>query len=133
MITTAVVPGKQAPVLVTREMVARMPWGAVIVDLAAERGGNCEVTRPDETVRAGGVTIIGAVNLAGTVPFHASQMYAKNIATFLLYLTKDGAFQPDLEDEITRETLLTRNGMVVHPRIREALGGGDTGGSKHDS
>jgi len=117
-----VVPGKRAPVLVTADMVAAMPWGSVIVDLAAERGGNCELTRPDETVAARGVTIIPAVNLASTVPTHASQMYAKNLAAFFLHLVKDGALRFDLGDEITRETLVTRDGEVAHPRIREALG-----------
>ena len=122
VVTTAVVPGQRAPVLVTADMVAAMPWGSVIADLAAERGGNCELTRPAETVVARGVTIIPAVNLASTVPTHASQMYAKNLAAFFLHLVKDGALRLDLGDEITRETLVTRDGEVVHPRIREALG-----------
>src|SRR5574337_19215 len=122
VITTAVVPGKKAPVLVTAEMVRGMAPGSVIVDLAAERGGNCELTRAEETVVEHGVTIIGAVNLASTVPFHASQMYARNITAFLLHLAKSGAIELNLEDEITRETLLTRGGEVVHPRVREALG-----------
>ncbi len=122
VITTAVVPGQQAPVLITADMVSRMPWGSVIVDLAAERGGNCELTRPDETVVAHGVTIVPAVNLASTVPTHASQMYAKNLVAFVLHLVRDGQLRLDPGDEITRETLLTRDGEVVHPRIREALG-----------
>lgn len=122
VVTTAVVPGQRAPVLITADMVSRMPWGSVIVDLAAERGGNCELTRPDETVVEHGVTIIPAVNLASTVPTHASQMYAKNLVAFVLHLVKDGALRLDPGDEITRETLLTRDGEVVHPRIREALG-----------
>jgi len=122
VITTAVVPGKKAPVLITAEMVRRMTPGSVIVDLAAERGGNCELTRPDETVVEHGVTIIGPVNLASTVPYHASQMYARNITAFFLHLAKSGAIELNLEDEITRETLLTRGGEVVHPRVREALG-----------
>lgn len=122
VITTAVVPGKKAPVLITAEMVRGMAPGSVIVDLAAERGGNCELTRAEETVVEHGVTIIGAVNLASTVPFHASQMYARNITAFLLHLAKSGAIELNLEDEITRETLLTRGGEVVHPRVREALG-----------
>jgi len=122
VITTAVVPGKRAPVLIAADMVAAMPRGSVIVDLAAERGGNCELTHADETVVARGVTIIPAVNLASTVPTHASQMYAKNLAAFFLHLVKDGALRLDLQDEITRETLLTRDGEVIHPRIREALG-----------
>jgi len=122
VITTAVVPGKRAPVLITAAMVAAMPWGSVIVDLAAERGGNCELTHPDETVVEHGVTIIPAVNLASAVPSHASQLYAKNIVAFLLHLMKDGALHLDPEDEIVRETLLTRDGEVVHPRVREARG-----------
>jgi len=122
VITTAATPGQRAPVLITADMVKGMPWGAVIVDLAAEQGGNCELTRPDETIVENGVTIIGTVNLAGTVPVHASQMYAKNITAFLLHLVKDGALRLDLDDEITRETRLTRDGQVVHPRVRAALG-----------
>jgi NAD(P) transhydrogenase subunit alpha len=119
VVTTAVVPGRRAPVLVTADMVAGMAPGSVIVDLAAERGGNCELTRAAETVEAHGVTIVGAVNLASTVPYHASQLYARTVATFLLHLVRDGAVRIDLEDEITRETLLTRGGEVVHPRARE--------------
>lgn len=122
VITTAVVPGRKAPVLITAEMVRGMAPGSVIVDLAAERSGNCELTRPNETVVEHGVTIIGAVNLAGTVPYHASQMYARNITAFVVHLAKAGLLEPNLEDEITRETLLTRGGEVVHPRVREALG-----------
>ena len=119
VITTAVVPGKKSPVLVTKEMVAGMSLGAVIVDLAAERGGNCELTRPDETIVAHGVTIVGSLNLAGTVPYHASQMYAKNLTNFLLHLTKDGKLQLNLDDEITRSTLVTQGGEIVNPRVRE--------------
>jgi H+-translocating NAD(P) transhydrogenase subunit alpha len=121
VIATAVVPGRKAPVLITRDMVDAMARGSVIVDLAAERGGNCELTRPNETIVAHGVTIIGAVNLAGTVPYHASQMYAKTVSAFFLHLTRGGKLQLDLDDEITRETLVTRGGEVVHPRVREAL------------
>jgi NAD(P) transhydrogenase subunit alpha len=119
VITTAVVPGKKAPVLVTKEMVARMSPGSVIVDLAAERGGNVEVTRPEEDIVVNGVTIIGAINLASTVPYHASMMYAKNLATFLTHLVKDGKFKFDMSDEITRETLLTRDGEIVNERVRQ--------------
>jgi NAD(P) transhydrogenase subunit alpha len=122
VITTAVVPGRKAPVLVTADMVAGMAPGSVIVDLAAERGGNCELTRPDETIVEHGVTIVGTVNLAGTVPFHASQLYAKTLSTFFLHLVKDGKLQLNMDDEITRETLVTRGGEVVHPRVLEALG-----------
>jgi NAD(P) transhydrogenase subunit alpha len=126
VITTALVPGKRAPILVTTEMVEAMQPGSVIVDLAAERGGNCELTRPDETVVHRGVTIIGPSNPPALVPYHASQMYSKNITTFLLHLLgKNGASQPAFpinpDDEITKETLLTRDGAVVHARVRELL------------
>ena len=126
VITTALIPGKRAPILLTTEMVEAMQPGSVVVDLAAERGGNCELTRPDEIVSHKGVTIIGPSNPPALVPYHASQMYSKNITTFLLHLLgKEGAKQPSLplnaEDEITRETLLTRDGTVVHPRVKELL------------
>ncbi len=113
VITTAVVPGKKAPVLVTAEMVEGMAPGSVIVDLAAERGGNCELTRAEETVVAHGVTIIGQINLAGTVPYHASQMYSRNLTTFLTLLAKGGKLNVNLQDEIIRETLLTRDGEIA--------------------
>jgi H+-translocating NAD(P) transhydrogenase subunit alpha len=119
VITAAVIPGKKSPVLVTKEMVQRMALGSVIVDLAAERGGNCELTKPDETVVAHGVTIIGEFNLAATVPYHASQLYARNVSAFLQYLVKDGKVQLDLKDEIIRETLVTQGGEVVNARVRE--------------
>jgi NAD(P) transhydrogenase subunit alpha len=127
VITTALIPGKRAPILITTEMVEAMQPGSVVVDLAAERGGNCELTRPDEIVTHKQVAIIGPSNPPALVPYHASQMYSKNITTFLLHLLgKDGAKQSALtlsqDDEITRETLLTRDGAVVHPRIRELLG-----------
>jgi NAD(P) transhydrogenase subunit alpha len=119
VITTAVVPGKKAPVLVTADMVRRMAPGSVIVDLAAERGGNCELTRPGETIVDGGVTIIGRINLASTVPYHASSLYARNVTAFLVHLVKDGKLNLNLADEITRETMLTRGGEVVSARVRE--------------
>ena len=119
VITAAVVPGKKSPVLVTKEMVTKMAPGSVIVDLAAERGGNCEVTRGGETALVGGVTVVGRFNLASTVPYHASQLYAKNLSAFLLHLTKDGKLQLNLDDEIIRETLLTRDGEVANPRVRD--------------
>jgi NAD(P) transhydrogenase subunit alpha len=127
VVTTALIPGRPAPKLITAEMVEAMAPGSVVVDLAAERGGNCELTRPDETVVHQGVTILGPANPATLVPYHASQMYSKNILTFLLHLLgKDGATQAavpiDPADEITRETLLTRGGQVVHPRVKELLG-----------
>jgi H+-translocating NAD(P) transhydrogenase subunit alpha len=119
VITTAVVPGKKAPILVTADMVKGMAQGSVIFDLAAERGGNCELTQPGETIVKHGVTIIGRINLASGVPYHASQMYSKNISAFLLLLMKDGKLQINLQDDIIRETLLTRGGEVVHGRVRE--------------
>ena len=122
VITTAAVPGKQAPVLITREMVDGMAPGSVIVDVAAEQGGNCELTRAGETVVENGVNVIGPLNLPSTIPYHASQMYARNIATFLLHLIQDGRLHLDREDEISRETLVARGGDIVHPRVREALG-----------
>ncbi len=121
VITTAAVPGKRAPVLITADMAARMAPGSVIVDLAAERGGNCELTRPDETVVQNGVTILGPTNLPSEAPYHASQMYAKNISNFLLHLVRDGQLKLDLEDEIVRETLVCQDGEVVHPRVKELL------------
>ena len=122
VITTAAVPGKKAPILINRGMVEHMPPRSVIVDLAAERGGNCEATQPDKTVVEHGVTILGPTNLPSTVPYHASQMYAKNITTFLFHLVEDGKLKLDMEDEITLETLVTLNGEVIHPRVAELLG-----------
>lgn len=119
VIAAAVIPGKKSPILVTREMVESMAPGSVIVDLAAERGGNCELTRPGEKISVGGVTIIGWLNLASSVPYHASQMYARNVGSFLLHLFKDGKLQLNLEDEIVRETLLTRGGEIVNTRVRD--------------
>jgi len=119
VITTAVVPGREAPVLITADMVKQMAPGSVIVDLAAERGGNCELTRAGEVVFAHNVTIIGRINLASQVPYHASQMYARNLTAFLTYLVKEGKLQVDSNDEIVRETLLTHDGEIVNARVRE--------------
>jgi len=119
VITAAVIPGKKPPTLVTREMVAAMAPGSVIVDLASERGGNCEFTKPGEVIVEHGVTIIGYFNLATGMPYHASQMYARNLTAFLLHLVKDGKVQLNLEDEIVRETLLTKDGEVFNARVRE--------------
>ncbi len=119
VITTAVVPGKKAPVLVTGEMVKKMGAGSVIVDLAAERGGNCELTQMGKAVDVKGVLILGPVNLASTVPFHASQMYSKNVTSFLTNLVKDGKVRPPETDDIIRETLLTQGGEIVNARVRE--------------
>jgi H+-translocating NAD(P) transhydrogenase subunit alpha len=119
VITAAVIPGKKSPVLITKDMVERMAPGSVIVDLAAERGGNCELTVPDEIVVKHGVTIIGEYNLAATVPYHASQMYARNLSAFLQNLTKEGKLNLNLKDEIIRETLVTHGGEIVNARVRE--------------
>jgi len=128
VITTAAVPGRKAPILITGEMVAAMPRGSVIVDLAAATGGNCELTKADRTVVEHGVTILGPTNLPATVPYHASQMYARNVVTLVQHLVQrqkgpDGkasgppALVINLEDEITREVLVTRGGQIVHPRV----------------
>ena len=122
VITTAVVPGKKAPVLVTKEMVAGMAPGSVIVDLAAERGGNCELTKSGEKISVNGVTIIGWINLASTVPYHASQMYSKNVSNFLLNMVKDGKVNLNMQDDIISNTLVTEGGEIVNARIRELFG-----------
>ena len=122
VITTAAVPGGKAPVLITKEMVQGMRAGSVIVDLAAEGGGNCELTQPGESVEVSGVTILGPLNLPSTVPYHASQMYARNVAAFLQNLVKDGELRLDMEDQIIRDSLLSHQGEVVSPRVRELLG-----------
>jgi NAD(P) transhydrogenase subunit alpha len=119
VITTAVIPGKKAPILVTEEMVKGMATGSVVLDLAAERGGNCDITEAGKTVVKHGVTIIGIVNPASGVPYHASMMYARNITSFLTHLIKDQKLNLNLEDEIVRETLLTRGGEIVNARVRE--------------
>ncbi len=122
VITTAAIPGKKAPVLITADMVTGMRPGSVIVDVAAEQGGNCELTRPGETIVRDGVTVLGPVNMASSVPTHASQMHARNTANFLALVVKQGALTIDMGDEIVAGTLVSRDGEVVHPRLREALG-----------
>ena len=119
VIATAVVPGRKAPVLVTTEMVKRMAPGSVIFDLAAERGGNCELTRAGQTVVEHGVTIIGRINVASEAPYHASQLYARNITAFLLHLVHEGRLRLESGDEIVRAALLTRRGEIVNERVRE--------------
>jgi len=119
VITTAVIPGKKSPILITADMVKGMAPGSVIVDLASERGGNCELTKPGDTIVAHGVTIIGVYNFASEVPYHASQMYARNVSAFLLYMFKDGKLRLDTSDEIIRDTLLTVGGEIVNQRLRE--------------
>ena len=123
VITTAVIPGRAAPVLITAEMVRAMRPGSVIVDLAAERGGNCELTRAGEEVREGRVTVMGPLELPSTVPYHASQMFAKNVSTFLSHLlTDEGELPLDTSDEITAGTLVCRGGEILNPKVREAMG-----------
>jgi NAD(P) transhydrogenase subunit alpha len=122
VISAAAVPGKKAPVLVTDEMVAEMRPGSVIVDLAAEQGGNCEASSPGETVTSHHVQVMAPLNLAATVPYHASQLYARNVANFVVNLAEDGVLQLDKDDEIVRDSMVTRGGEIVHPRVREAMG-----------
>ncbi len=121
VITTAQVPGKKAPLLVTEEMVQQMQPGAVIVDLAAEQGGNCACTEPGKDVVRNGVTIIGPINLPSSMPVHASQMYAKNISTLLQYLVKNGELQLNFEDDIINSTCVTHAGEILNQRVKEAL------------
>ena len=121
VITTAAVPGRKSPILITAEMVSVMQPGSVIVDIAAERGGNCELTRPGETVVENGVTILGPLNLPSMIPHHASQMLSTNIAALAKLLVRDGQVGLDLEDQIIRETLVTHGGKVVHPKVAELL------------
>jgi len=122
VITTAAVPGKKAPMLVTADMARKMPRGSLLLDLAAEQGGNCELTRAGETVVENGVTIMGLVNVPASVPYHASQMYARNLSTFLLSQVKNGQTSLNLQDELVSSTLVTHEGQIVHPRIREVAG-----------
>lgn len=122
VISTAAIPGKKAPVLVTEAMVSGMNPGSVIVDLAAESGGNCELTKAGETVVKDGVSIIGPVNVASTIPYHASQMYAKNISNLVLLMVNDEKLEINLEDEILKDSLVTDGGKVVNERVKETLG-----------
>ena len=122
VIATAAVPGRKAPTLITEEMVQAMRPGSIIVDLAAESGGNCELTRPGETVELYGISIMGPINLPSTIPYHTSQMYARNLTAFIQNLVKDGEVHLNLEDQIIHDTLLTHQGEVVNSRIRELLG-----------
>src|SRR5712691_2217238 len=123
VISTAAVPGRKAPLLISAAMVRAMSPGSIVIDLAAEQGGNCELTQPGETVVVeNGVSVVGCVNLSATVPFHASQMFSRNATAFLLSLVKDGRWAINRDDEIVRGTLVTVDGQVVHPKVREALG-----------
>jgi len=121
VITTAAIPGRKAPILVTADMVRRMRAGSVIVDLAAETGGNCELTKPGEIIEVGGVTIDGSRNLPSTMPVHASQLYSKNVSTLLLLLVKDGALKLDFNDEIVKGACVTHDGAIVNPRAKELV------------
>jgi len=121
VITTALVPGKKAPVLVTEEMVKHMRPGSVVLDMAVEFGGNCEISEMGKTVKKHGVTIIGEPNLPSLVPTHSSEMYAKNLLNLVTYISKDGVVGLDLENEIVKGALITHNGNVVHQRIKELL------------
>lgn len=122
VITTAAVPGRKSPILITAEMVSAMPPGSVIVDIAAERGGNCELTKPGETVVQDDVTILGPLNLPSTIPHHASQMLSANMAAVAKLFLRDGSVSVNLDDEIIRESLVTHSRKVVHPRVTEMLG-----------
>ena len=130
VITTAAVPGRKAPILITTEMVQAMPSGSVIVDIAAERGGNCEATCPGETVNYGGVIILGPLNVPSAVPFHASQMLSSNITAFLRLLAPNGSLAIDETDEIIRSTLVTHEGRVVHPQVAELIASSSVKGDK---
>ena len=123
VISTAAVPGRKAPILITKEMVEAMMPGSVVVDVAAERGGNCALTRPGETFVHGGVSILGPLNMPSLAPFHASQMYSSNVTAFLKLLVSDGQVRIDLEDEIVRESLVCHRSEVVHSRVLEVMAG----------
>lgn len=122
VIATAAVPGKKAPVLISGEMIQGMKEGSVIVDLAAEQGGNCEVTEPGKTVEVGGVVVSGPLNVPSTIPHHSSQMFSKNITNFFQLMVKDGKLNTDVEDEIVQESMVTNNGEIVNSQIKETLG-----------
>ena len=124
VITTALVPGKRAPVLITEEMVRAMRPGSVLVDLAAEQGGNCALTEPGQDVVKHGVLVCGPTNLPSTVAFHASQMYARTVTNYLLHLLRDGKVHCDLNDELTRGPLVTHQGEVVHEAAKATVAGG---------
>jgi len=124
IITTALVPGQRAPVLITEEMVQGMRAGSVIVDLAAEQGGNCALTEPGQEVVRHGVVVIGPTNLPSTVPLHASQMYARTVTNFLMHLLQDGRIHLDLNDELTRGPLVVHQGEILHEAVKARLSPG---------
>jgi NAD(P) transhydrogenase subunit alpha len=121
VISTALVPGQRAPVLISEAMVQAMRPGSVVVDLAAEQGGNCALTEPGREVVRHGVTIMGPTNLPSTMPFHASQMYARTVTSFLVHLLEGGEVRLELDDDLTRGPLVTHGGEVVHPAVKAAL------------
>ena len=121
VIGAAAVPGRRAPVLVTADMLKGMRPGSVVVDLAAEQGGNCEASEPGGDVLRHGVRVLAPLSLATTIPHHASQLYARNVANFVVNMVRKGELQLDADDEIVRDSMLTRGGEIVHPRVREAL------------
>ena len=123
VITTAAVPGKRAPILISRDIFENLRPGSVVVDLGAEKGGNCSLTKPGEQIVVDGVTVIGPVNLPSEVPLHASQMYSKNISTFLQFLLQDGGLNVDTSDEIIRESLVAHGGRLVNEAVLKALKG----------
>ncbi|MGO9836920.1 MAG: Re/Si-specific NAD(P)(+) transhydrogenase subunit alpha [Polyangiaceae bacterium] len=127
VICTALIPGRRAPVLVTADMVKSMRAGSVVVDLAAEQQGNCELTKPGQTVVEHGVTLIGQTDVLSRLSAHASQMYSRNMEKLLFYVTKDGAWKLDFNDEIARGCVITHGGSVVHPKVKELVGPGATG------
>ena len=122
IITTAQVQGSKAPQIITTEMIKGMSPGSVVIDLAAEQGGNCEPTVAGETVDVDGVQVIGVVNLPGEIPVHASQLFGKNVANFMGLMVVDGAIDIDVDDDVIRESIVARGGDVVNNRVREALG-----------
>ncbi len=129
VITTAAIPGRPSPLLVTADAVGRMGQGGVIVDLAAERGGNCELSEADQRVVKQGVVILGPTNLPAEIPYHASQMFSTNVTRFLLHIATDGVIQLDREDEIISETLVAHGGDIPQARIRELLNLGPPAGT----
>ena len=124
VITTAAIPGRPSPKIITREMVERMKGGSVIVDLAAEGGGNCELTQPDQTIVHNRVKIYGPLNVPSTVSGHASELYAKNLLNLLALLVKDGKITIDLEDQILKDSLVTHGGEIVSATVRTKVEGG---------
>jgi len=121
VITTAQIFGKESPLLITEDMVKMLKMGSVIVDLAVAEGGNCEISKPNEAVKKHGVTVFGAVNIARTLPVHASQMHSKNVTTLFKHIYQDPEGNLDFEDQITKSTCITHNGEIVNEMVRKTL------------